>query len=170
MAWSASAIFQQAMLHVIAYAGATTTSPASMSGTGLLGDTVNVALYGTLTPDKTATAANTQYGGGVWSGTEITSTNWAAGGIATTSTTYAIDSGSSSIIFHSGSTAGGGVVTLTAFFGCMVYDNTLTSTYAKQGLCYNYFGGTNTVTGGNFTILWATPVSAATTAVFNIAV
>lgn len=170
MAWSVSAIFQQAMLNPIAGRSWTTAAPTTYSS--LSADTINVSLFGTITPDKTAAVANTGYNTGVWTtGNEITSANWAAGGRALASKTFTVDSGSSSIIFGAANLAGGGTVTLTAFFGCFVYDNTITAgTVAAQGLCFNYFGGTNTVTSGNFTILWATPASAAITAVFNIAV
>jgi hypothetical protein len=35
-----------------------------------------------------------------------------------------------------------------------VYDDTIATPVANQGLCYNYFGGTQSVTGGLFTIVW----------------
>lgn len=172
MAWSASAIFQQSMLNPIALGvGATTGFPTTYGSTGLLGDTVNVALYGTATPDKTAAYANIGYGTGIWSGTEITSsTQWPAGGVALSSKAWSLDSGSSSIVFHAANASGSGTVTLTAFFGCMVYDNTIAAgtTVAKQGMCFNYFGGSQTVTSGTFTLIWATV--GATTGVFNITV
>ena len=173
MAWSGSAIFQQAMLNPITASAWSTTEPTGYGANGLSADTVNVALFGTLTPDKTAAVASTGYNTGVWvSGSEVTSsTQWPAGGVAATSKAFAIDSGSSSICFSAANTAGSGTVTLTAFFGCLVYDNSITGgTVAKQGLCYNYFGGTNTITAGTFTILWATPGGAAVTAIFNISV
>jgi hypothetical protein len=169
MAWSGSAIFQQAMLNPIAGRCWTTTAPTTYSS--LSADTIDVALFGTLTPDKTAAVASTGYNTGVWTtGNEITdATNWVAGGRALASKNFSIDTGSSSIVFNAANLSGGGVVTLTAFFGCMVYDFTITGgTVAKQGLCYNYFGGTNTVTSGTFTIIWATV--GATTGVFNITV
>lgn len=170
MAWTVSAIFQQAMLNPIAGRSWTTAAPTTYSS--LSADTVNVALFGTLTPDKTAAVASTGYNTGVWvTGSEITSANWPAGGIAATSKAFAIDAGSSSICFTAANTTGTGTVTLTAFFGCLVYDSTITGgTVAKQGLCFNYFGGSQTVTGGTFTILWATPAGAAVTAIFNISV
>lgn len=171
MAWSTSNIFQQAMLNPIAGRSWTTAAPTTYSS--LSADTINVALFGTLTPDKTAAVGSTGYNTGVWvTGSEVTdATNWVAGGRALGSKAFAIDTGSSSICFTAANLAGGGTVTLTAFFGCLVYDNTITGgTVAKQGLCYNYFGGSQTVTGGTFTILWATPGGAAVTAVFNISV
>src|SRR5712692_9153193 len=170
MAWANSKIFQQAMLNPIAGRCWTTAAPTTYSS--LSADTIDVALFGTLTPDNTVAVGSTGYNTGVWTtGNEITSTNWAAGGIATTGKAFAIDTGSSSICFTAANTPGGGTVTLTAFYGCMVYDATITAgTVAKQGLCYNYFGGSQTVTSGTFTILWATPGGGAVTAVFNISV
>lgn len=168
MAWSTSSIFQQAMLNPIAGRCWTTAAPTTYSS--LSADSIKVALFGANSPDKTATAANTGYSNGVWTtGNEVTSANWAAGGIALTSKAFAIDTGSSSICFTAANTPGGGTVTLTAFYGCLVYDSTITVP-ASQGLCFNYFGGSQTVTAGTFTILWATPAGAAVTAVFNISV
>lgn len=172
MAWSGSAIFQQAMLNPITNGGggvAAVTKPTTY--TSLVADDVRVSLFGTLTPDKTAAVGSTGYNTGVWvTGSEITdATNWTAGGRAIASPTWTIDSGSSSAVFHANNLSGAGVVTLTAFFGCFVYDNTITGgTVAKQGMCYNYFGGTNTITAGTFTIIWATV--GATTGIFNITV
>jgi hypothetical protein len=45
----------------------------------------------------------------------------------------------------------GASCTLAGVFGCLVYDDTLTN---KPGFCYNYFGGSQSVTAGNFTIVW----------------
>jgi len=177
MAWTASAIFQQAMLNPIARAVNAGTAPTSF--VSLTGDAVKVAVYGTTaTPDKTAAVASTGYNTGQWvTGNEITGTGWAAGGVAVgTTKTWTVDAGSSSLCYQvtaptagqTGPTAG---VTLAAFFGCLVYDSTITGgTVASQGMCYNYFGGSQTITAGNFTILWATPGGAAITAIFNIAV
>ena len=70
-----------------------------------------------------------------------------------------------------GELAGGGNVTIAAAFGCLVYNFTISGgTVAKQGMCFNYFGGTQSVTAGTFTILWATPGGGGVTAVFNVAV
>jgi hypothetical protein len=40
--------------------------------------------------------------------------------------------------------------TLTNAYGCLVYDDTT----GDQGICFNYFGGANSVTSGTFTIVW----------------
>lgn len=170
MAFTASAIFQQAMLNPMLGRLWTTAAPTTFSS--LSADTINVALYGnTITPDKTAAVANTGYNTGQWLATsEITdATNWVAGGRALASKNFSIDTGSSSVVFNAANLAGGGNVTLANVFGCLVYDNTITGgTVAKQGLCYNYFGGSQSVTAGTFTIIWATV--GATTGVFNVTV
>lgn len=167
MAWS-SAIFQQAMLNPIAGRCWTTAAPTTYSS--LSADTINFSLYGSgVTPDKTAAVANTGYATGVWSGTEITGTNYTAGGNTLASKAFAIDTGSSSICFTAANTTWT-TATITASGG-LCYDSTITGgTVAKQGLCFNSFGGSQNVTGGTFTVNWATPVGGAVTAVFNVTV
>ena len=168
MAWSVSAIFQQAMLNPIAGRCWTTAAPTTYSS--LSADTINVALFGTLTPDKTVAVASTGYNTGVWTtGNEVTdATNWVAGGRALASKAFSVDSGSSSICFQGAALSGGGNVTIASAYGCLVYDNTITAgTVAKQGLCFNYFGGSQSVTAGTFTINWAT-VGALTTSSSSI--
>ncbi len=153
MVFNASGIFQQAMLNPMLGRLWTTAAPTTFGS--LSADTIDVSLYGnSITPDKTAAVANTGYNTGQWLATsEITdATNWVAGGRALASKTFTIDTGSSSICFTAANLAGGGNVTLTGVYGDFVYDFTITGgTVAKQGLCYNYFGGSQSVTGGTFT-------------------
>jgi hypothetical protein len=177
MSWTTnspnSRIFQQAMLNPITRI--VNNAAANTGQTSLTGDTINVAVYNnTTTPDATVSLANSCYNAGTWSGNEITGTNWSAGGVSVgTTKTWTIDSGSSSLCFQVTAPTAGQTstanVTLAAFFGCLVYDTTPSGT-ANPGVCYNYFGGTQTVTAATFTIMWATPASAAITAIFNIAV
>lgn len=181
MAWSVSAIFQQAMKNPMTASLAGTsnvTLPVGYSATGgLVADTLKVAVYNNTTaPDKTAAVASTGFGAGTWSGNEITGTGWSSGGVSVgTTKTYTLDSGSSSFCYQvtapvAGQTSTPGV-SLSAFYGCLVYDSTISGgTVANQGMCFNYFGGSQTITAGTFTILWATPASAAVTAIFNISV
>lgn len=176
MAWANSAIFQQAMLNPISRAVNAATAPTTF--TSLTADAIKVAVYNNTTaPDKTAVVGSTGFNTGTWvTGNEITGTNWASGGVSVGSTkTWTVDSGSSSLCFQVTAPTAGQTstanVTLAAFFGALVYDDTITAgTVAKQGMCYNYFGGTQTITAATFTILWATPASAAVTAIFNISV
>ena len=170
MAWSASAIFQQAMLNPIAQ-GTVAVTGFPTSYKGLTYDTINCALFLTgATPDKTVAVANTGYNAGQWvTGNEAAgSGNYTQGGTALGSKTFSIDSGSSSFVFNAANPAWTSA-TIASVFGCFVYDNTTSGgTVSKQGLCYNYFGGTQSVTSGTFTVIWATV--GATTAVFNITV
>lgn len=169
MAWTASAIFQQAMLNPIGGRCWSTAVPASYGN--LSADTINVSLFNsTATPDKTAALASTLWNTGVWvNANEVTdATNWVLGGRALASKTFAIDTGSSSVCFTAANLSGGGNVTIANAYGCLVYDATITGTPVKQGLCYNYFGGAQGVTAGPFTIIW--PSVGATTAVFNLPV
>lgn len=170
MAWTNSKIFQQALLNPITRAVNAATAPTSF--VSLTADTINVALFNnSVTPDNTAAVGSTGFNTGTWlTANEVTdATNWVSGGRAAGSLSWTIDSGSSSAVFHAANTAGGGNVTITNAFGCLVYDNTITAgTVAKQGICFNYFGGAQSVTGGTFTVVWATV--GATTGIFNITV
>lgn len=171
MAWTNSAIFQQAMLNPIAR-GVAATAGFPTTYAGLVADAgVKAALYNnTTTPDKTVAVANTAYAVGQWVvGNELTDANWPAGGRALGTKSFAVDSGSSSLCFIAANTSGAGNVTINGAFGCLVFDDTITGvTAADQGMCYNYFGGSQSVTAGTFTIIWATV--GAVQAVFNITV
>ena len=174
MAWSNSAIFQQAMLNPIAR-GVAATAGFPTTYAGLVADAgVNAALFNnTTTPDKTVAVGSTGYNTGVWTtGNELIdtlNTNWVAKGRPLGSKSFAVDSGSSSLCFIAANTSGAGNVTITGAFGAFVFDDTITAvTVADQGMCYNYFGGTQSVTNGTFTIIWATV--GAVQAVFNITV
>lgn len=149
MAFTASAIFREWPIMVLQVSGT--------SYTGLDSDTVNVALYNnTGTPDKDAAVASTGYNTGAWVlANEVTdATNWVAGGRALASKTFTTPS-TGVAMFDAADLAGGGNVTLSGVMGCLVYDNTITAgTVAKQGACYNYFGGSQSVTAGTFTIIW----------------
>jgi hypothetical protein len=169
---ASSAIFQQAMLNPIAGRCWSTAVPTSY--VSLSADTINAALFNnTTTPDKTVSAANSCYAVGQWVvGNEVTDvTNWTAGGRALSAgKAFTIDTGSSSICFQATAVAGGGNVTISNAYGCLVYDNTISSP-AHQGLCYNSFGGSaQGVVAGTFTILWATVGGLTNTVVFNITV
>lgn len=132
-----------------------------VSGTGYTGldsDTVNVALFNnTTTPDKTVAVASTGFNTGVWTlANEVTdATNWVSGGRALASKTFTFPGTTNIFMLDAADLAGGGNVTLSSVFGCLVYDNTITAgTVAKQGTSFHYFGGSQSVTAGTFTIIW----------------
>jgi hypothetical protein len=167
-----SAIFQQAMLNPIAGRCWSTAVPTSY--VSLSADVVKVALFNnTTTPDKTVSAATSCFNTGVWTTTnEVTDvTNWTSGGrTASAGKAFTIDTGSSSICFQATAVAGGGNVTITNAYGCLVYDSTISSPQS-QGLCYNSFGGSaQGVAAGTFTVLWATVGALTNTVIFNITV
>ncbi len=145
MAWSNSKVFaafvHNALDRGVAY--------------DLDGDTFKAALYDNdITPDNAAALANIAYNAGQWTatGNEVADgTEWDAAGepltgvdITTTTTTVKFDGDNTP--------SGGSSATLANVYGCLVYDDTVTGDY---GVCYNYFGGVNSVTDGTFTIIWS---------------
>lgn len=149
MAWSNSKIFQEWVNGPMFQASGT-------NYTGLDSDTVKVALFNnSVTPDQNAAVASTGFNTGTWTtGNEVTdATNWVSGGRALASKTFT--AGTATSTFDAADLAGGGTVTITNAYGCLVYDDTITAgTVADQGVCFNYFGGANSVTAGTFTIVW----------------
>jgi hypothetical protein len=149
MAWSNSRIFRPFLADVL------DNTTAVDLGT----DVPKVALYDNdITPSQDVTSALSAYNAGssqwVSAGNEvIDATNWVAGGRPLASTS--LNSGTAGVVFYDAAdTAGAGNVTLASVFGCLVYDDTLTTPVADQGICYNYFGGSQSVTGGTFTVVW----------------
>lgn len=142
MAWSASKIFMAFVEDCF----------ENTSANDLDSDTHKAALFNnSITPDQTVATANTIYNAGQWaSANEVSDgTEWDAAGEPLTGVT----SGFSSNVYTFDATntpSGGSSATLAAVFGCLVYDDTT----ADHGICYNYFGGTNSVTDGTFTIIW----------------
>ena len=135
-------------------AGGTTT----WSTGGFVANTVNVALYAT-TPDSVAarddTYAHNVYlaVGGQWvTANESTGTGYTAGGSALPATKSITETAGLVTAKTTTTTLAWTITgTLSATFGCLIYDNTATTKFAY---CWNYFGGSQTVTGGTFTITW----------------
>lgn len=142
MAWSASKVFAFAVLQMGSKALNFTT------------DSYKAALYNnTGTPDNTVTSAVlTEYNGAAsqWvTGNEVTSPSpWPAGGVSLTSVTWTQATNVDTFTAANTSSASG--ATLAGVYGTLVYDTTV----SNEGLSFNYFGGTNTVTSGTFTIVW----------------
>lgn len=174
MAWSVSAIFAQAMLNPIAGRSWSTAAPTGY--TSLSADVINAALFGnTGTPNKTDTLGNSAYAAGQWvTGNEISAgggTGYTAGGSALGTKTFALDATNTNEVVFNAANVTWITATIIAAYGDLVYDASVSGgTVAKQGLCFNYFGGTQSVTAGTFTVQWGTPPSGAETAVFYISV
>jgi len=147
MAWSASKIFSALITDVL-----NNTTAIDLNTDASL----KVALYDNdITPDQTVTSANTAYNVGQWvtTGNEVSDgAEWAVGGVALTSPTSVFVT--NVYTFDAANTASGTSATLLTVFGCLVYDDTIATPVADQGLCYNYFGGTQSVTDGTFTVIW----------------
>ena len=147
MAWSASKIFVALIEDVLENTTAIDLNTDA---------SIKVALYDNdITPDQTVTSANTAYNVGQWvtTGNEVSDgAEWAVGGVALASVTSSFTS--NVYTFDAANTASGTSATLAAVFGCLVYDDTIATPVADQGICYNYFGGTNSVTDGTFTVIW----------------
>jgi hypothetical protein len=146
MAWSASKVFRQYIAD----------SLNRTTAFDLNSDAFKVALYNnSITPDLDVTAANGAYNAGQWVNTNEVSQSgqWAAGGVALTS--VVVDTSTTAVVmFDAADTASGSAATLSNVYGCLVYDDTLTTPVADQGVCYNYFGGANSVTAGTLTVVW----------------
>jgi len=119
-------------------------------------DTLKAALFNnTITPDQTVTAANSAYNVGQWATAQecFEAGQWAQGGVALSSVT---SSRSSNVYtFDAADTASGSAADITNATGVQVYDDTLTTPVADQGVCFNYLGGPNSVVNGTFTVVWA---------------
>lgn len=114
-------------------------------------DTFKVALFdNTITPSQTVATASTIYGAGVWaSGGVSDSPSWPAVGRDLASLT----SGFASNVYtwDAADTASADATTdLASVYGCLIYDDTV----ADHGVCFNYFGGSNSVVSGTFTVVW----------------
>jgi len=143
MAWSASKIFMAFVEDCF----------ENTSANDLDSDTHKAALYDNdITPDQTVATANTIYNAGQWTsaGNEVfDGAEWAVGGVALSGVTSGF--ASNVYTFDASNTVSTGTsATLANVYGCLVYDDTT----ADHGICYNYFGGTNSVTDGTFTIIW----------------
>lgn len=152
MAWSNSRIFAQTILDIL---DGTTAMDLDSVGAG----DYKAALYNdTTAPDNTVTAANSAYAVDQWVvGNEVDdTTEWDAGGepivapnLTKASAVITWDDDGTNVV------SGGSSATLAAVFGCLAYSEVIATPVANQGVCYNYFGGTQSVTNGTFTIQWA---------------
>jgi hypothetical protein len=130
MSWSTSKVF------VTFLEDALENTAAYNLGT----DTINASLYGDITPDATVATAARTVGGGVWTSEIYDGTEWDQYGepltsktSTTTSNVYKFDAVDTP--------SGGSSATLADVYGCLVHDSTL----SRVGLCFNYFGGAQSV-------------------------
>lgn len=146
MAWTNSKVFRQWIADII----------DNTSAIDYGSDTVKIAAYNnTITPDNDVTAALSAYNTGQWvTGGEVTSsTDWPAGGLTLGSKTIGV--GVADLVTLDAADASSGAnATLANVFGGLVYSDTIATPVAKQGFCYLYFGGVQSVTGGTMTVVF----------------
>lgn len=146
MAWSNSKIFRPFLADVL----------GNVAAFDLDADTYKVALYNnSITPDNDVTSANSAYNVGQWATVNevYEAGQWNQAGAALTS--VVLNSSSADVVFwDAADLASGSAADLATVYGCLVYDDTLTTPVADQGVSYNYFGGSNSVVNGTFTIIW----------------
>ena len=144
MAWTASAVFACAVLDMV-------NNVASHSPT-LSTDAFKCALYNnTPTPDRTVAVASSYYNAAQWvtANEQYQAGQWAQAGVALASVTSTQTS--NVVTFDAANTASGSACTLANVYGCLVYETTIAT---FDGICFNYFGGSNSVTAGTFTVVW----------------
>jgi len=147
MAWSNSKVFACFILDALGNTSAWDLDTA--------GDVPKVALFdNSITPSNTVAIASSAYAAGVWaSGGVSDASGWPAAGRPLASVTW--QQSSATVTYDAADTvSANATTTLASVFGCLVYDDTLTTPVADPGLSYNYFGGTNSVTSGTFTVVW----------------
>jgi len=148
MAWSASHIFRAYLADVL----------DNTTALDLGSDTFKAALFNnSITPDENATSALSAYNAATsqWlTANEVSQAGqWAAGGVAIAGTS--VNSGTADVVYlPATNTASGSAATLANAYGAQIYDITVTTPVANQGVCFNYFGGPNSVTNGTFTAVW----------------
>jgi hypothetical protein len=149
MAFTASAIFRAFLADAL----------DNTAALDLGADTIKIALYNnSITPDNDVTSANSAYNVDQWgTANEVYEAGqWAQAGVALAS--QSLNSATADTVFLDGTdTASGSAATLASVYGCQVYDDTLATPVADQGICFLYFGGSNSVTSGTFTVIYAAP-------------
>jgi hypothetical protein len=147
MAWSASKIFVSTIEDML----------ENTTAIDLNTDTFNIALFNdTITPSQTVASASTAFGAGVWASGEVfDGAEWPTGGQALDSVTFAPTS--NVLAWDAANEVSTGTsATLASVFGCLIYNISVNTPVDSQGICYLYFGGTNSVTDGTFTVQFNT--------------
>lgn len=146
MAWTNSKIFRQYVADII----------GNVTAMDYDADTVKLAIYGNgITPDNDVTAANSAYNVGQWvTGGEVADgAEWPAGGLTLGTKTIGVGV-ADTVTIDAADAASGSSATLANVYGGLVYDDTIATPVAKQGFCYLYFGGVQSVTDGTMTVVF----------------
>lgn len=145
MAWSASKVFSAFVADTL----------DKTIDNDLDADAFKAAIYGDMTPDNTVVSANAAYNAGLWTSPLSSSTSWPAVGrpLVTPDVTWA----TTTIKWDAVDTqSADSACSISAFYGVLVYDDTLSTPVADQAVCYNYLGGSQTISSGLLTVVWHT--------------
>lgn len=152
MAWTASHMFRQWIADCL------TRTQTSLN---FATDVPKVALYGnTITPDENTTAVLSAYNATAsqWltAGELFQAGQWAQGGVALAGATGVTNfTGTADAIWYDANdSASGSACTLAGVYGDLLYDDTLTAPVVDQGIAFHYFGGSQSITAGTFTVIW----------------
>jgi len=147
MTWSDSKIFPTTIVDIL-----NGTTAIDMNSDAWL-----TAVYNnTPTPDHDVASAAAAYDAGVWgtANEQDDGTNWDAGGeplVSPSLTRVGL-----TVVFDGDDTPQGGAnVTLADVYGGLLYNATVAVPVNDQAFCYNYYGGANSVAGGQFTVIHA---------------
>ena len=145
MAWSNSKIFVSTIEDML----------ENTTALDLNSDGYKITLWDNdITPSQTVTSANTAYGVDQWvtTGNEVSDgAEWPVTGQALDSVTFV--AASNVLTFDAANEVSDGTsATLANVFGCHIHNSTITTPVDNQGICYLYFGGTNSVTDGTLTV------------------
>ena len=145
MAWSNSKIFVATIEDML----------ENTTALDLNSDGYKITLWDNdITPSQTVTSANTAYGVDQWvtTGNEVSDgAEWPVTGQALDSVTFV--AASNVLTFDAANEVSDGTsATLANVFGCHIHNSTITTPVDNQGICYLYFGGTNSVTDGTLTV------------------
>lgn len=158
MAWTESRIFREWPKSVMGQGQTAAVLPAGYAGLGA--DTVKAALFGGNTPDKDASLVTTGYNSStsqwVVANEKTSGTDWVTGGRALASKTLTTPS-SGVFMFDAADLTSVATATLSSVEGCLIYDDTVTAGtggIADQGVCYNWFGGAQSVVAGTFSVVF----------------
>ena len=147
MAWSNSKIFTAYIHDVLTNVTAMDLDTDAVFGVSLFDNTV--------TPSQTVSAANSAYAAGVWAaGGVLDASGWPAAGRPLVNITVSAATVTPVKFDADDTVSANATTTLTNAFGCLVYDDTIAAPVADQGVCFNYFGGANSVVAGTFTVVW----------------
>lgn len=147
MAWTNSKIFRPYLADLV----------GNVTAMDYDADTVKLAIYNnTITPDNDVTAVNSAFNVGQWATAQEVAdgAEWPTGGLTLGSKTIGVGT-ADTVTIDAADAASGSSATLANVYGGLVYDDTIAAPVAKQGFCYLYFGGVQSVTDGTMTVVFS---------------